>query len=91
MHYPYNDLRLSNMVSYKRHGQKDVSMSEKNAGPKTDGQNTKGSGGGLLPAVEGHSLVPKWNICTSHKSLSAEQELCCNEKPYGTDLMKPTQ
>ena len=30
MHYPNNDLPLSNMITYKRHSQKDGSMSEKN-------------------------------------------------------------
>ena len=34
--YPNNDLRLSNMVTYKRHNQNHGSMSEKNVGPETD-------------------------------------------------------
>ena len=45
MYYPNNDLQLSNMVTYKRHSQKDGSMpeknGEKNARHKADRQNSK--------------------------------------------------
>ena len=45
MHNPNNDLRLSNMDTYKRHSQQDGSTPEKygerNAGNKANGQNTK--------------------------------------------------